>query len=96
MKHVLNISFVAFFAVVMFSCGTNKKLTAANNQVNDLNSQLSAANASLAERDKQISELKEVSSKNFQDAQDCKLAKDAAVAQFNKAGERTGSRSQCH
>ncbi len=84
MKQVLIISFVAFFAVVMFSCGTNKKLTAANNQVNDLNSQLSAANASLAQRDKEISELKESSSKNYRDAQDCKLAKDAAVANLAK------------
>jgi chemotaxis protein MotB len=84
MKQLLNISLVAFFAMVMLSCGTNKKLTAANNQINDLNSQLSAANASLAERDKQISQLKEVSSKNYQDAQDCKQAKDAAVAALNK------------
>jgi len=68
----------------MISCGTNKKLTAANNQISDLNSQLSTANASLADRDKQISQLKEVSSKNYQQAQDYKLAKEAAEANLKK------------
>jgi chemotaxis protein MotB len=84
MKLLLNVCFFAVINILMMSCGTNKKLTAANNQINDLNSQLTTANTSIAERDKQISQLKEVSSKNYQDAQDCKLAKDAAVAELNK------------
>ena len=45
MKQLLNISLVAFFAMVMMSCGTNKKLTAANNQITELNNQLNASNA---------------------------------------------------
>jgi chemotaxis protein MotB len=73
MKHFLNFCFFAFVSIILMSCGTNKKLTAANNQINDLNSQLTAANASLADRDKQISQLKEVSSKNY-----------AAVAELKK------------
>jgi len=84
MKHFLNFCFFAFISIIMISCGTNKKLTAANNQISDLNSQLSTANASLADRDKQISQLKEVSSKNYQQAQDYKLAKEAAEANLKK------------
>ncbi len=66
------------------SCGTNKKLAAANDKISSLSNEVNAANATIADRDKQISQLKEVSSKNYQDAQDCKLAKDAAVAELNK------------
>ena len=84
MKKLLNLSIFTFVSMVMLSCGTSKKLTAANNQINDLNSQLTTANATIADRDKQISQLKEVSSKNYQEAQDCKQAKDAAVAELNK------------
>ena len=84
MKKLLTIFFIAASSMVMISCGTGKKLTAANNQINDLNKQLSTANASIAERDKQISQLKEVSGKNYQELQDCKVAKDAAVADLNK------------
>lgn len=84
MKQILNFSFFALVSILIMSCGTNKKLTAANNQINDLNTQLSAANATLVERDKQISQLKDVSSKNYQQAQDYKLAKEAADANLLK------------
>lgn len=84
MKHLINLCFFAFISIMFLSCGTNKKLAAANNQNLELNKQLTAANESLAQRDKQISELKAVSSKNFQDLQDCKLAKEAAVTELNK------------
>ena len=84
MKKLLNFAIFTFVSMVMLSCSTGKKLTAANNQINDLNSQLTTANATIADRDKQISQLKEVSSKNYQEAQDCKQAKDAAVAELKK------------
>ncbi len=66
------------------SCGTNKKLSAANSQITELNNQLNACNTSLVERDKQISQLKDVSSINYQQAQDYKLAKEAADANLQK------------
>ncbi|MGL6267215.1 MAG: OmpA family protein [Chitinophagaceae bacterium] len=84
MKYAFNVCFFALASFLMISCGTNKKLSAANTQINDLNNQLNSTNASLAERDKQISQLKEASSKNYQEAQDCKLAKDAADANLKK------------
>ena len=86
MKQILNFSFFALVSILMISCGTNKKLTAANNQITELNNQLNACNASLAERDKQITQLKDVSSKNYQQAQDYKLAKEAADADRRSSG----------
>lgn len=84
MKPLLNVSFFAMVYVMTIACGTNKKLTAANSQISSLSNEVNTANATIAERDKQISQLKEVSSKNYQELQDCKLAKDAAVAELNK------------
>ena len=84
MKHLLNFSFFVFVSVIVMSCGTNKKLAEANNKISNLSNEVNAANASLAERDKQISQLKEVSSKNYQQAQDYKLAKEAAEANLKK------------
>ena len=84
MKHLLNLCFIAFLSILMMSCGTNKKLTAANDKISSLSNEVNAANATIAERDKQISQLKDVSSKNYQEAQDYKLAKDAAVAELKK------------
>jgi chemotaxis protein MotB len=71
-------------AVVMTSCGANKKLATANNQINDLNAQLTAANSKLAANDKSIGELKEENIAYSKEAQDCRIAKENVSRKLEK------------
>jgi chemotaxis protein MotB len=76
--------FIVIAAVVMTSCGANKKLATANNQINDLNAQLTAANSKLAANDKSIGELKEENIAYSKEAQDCRIAKENVSRKLEK------------
>jgi chemotaxis protein MotB len=84
MKKILNTVFIVIAAVVMTSCGANKKLATANNQINDLNAQLTAANSKLAANDKLIGELKEENIAYSKEAQDCRIAKENVSRKLEK------------
>jgi chemotaxis protein MotB len=84
MKKILNTVFIVIAAVVMTSCGANKRLATANNQINDLNAQLTAANSKLAANDKLIGELKEENIAYSKEAQDCRIAKENVSRKLEK------------
>lgn len=73
-----NVFTVVLLSAVVFlhSCGTSKKLETAQGQINQLNSQVTALNASIAEKDKQIAELQRANEINSRDAADCRAAKE--------------------
>jgi chemotaxis protein MotB len=84
MKKILNTVFIVIAAVVMTSCGANKKLATANNQINDLNAQLTAANSKLAANDQLIGQLKEENIAYSKEAQDCRIAKENVSRKLEK------------
>ena len=84
MKQFLSIGLISLASISLLSCGTGKKLTAANNLNAELTNQLNTANAALADKDKQISQLKEADMAHAKAAADCQVAKDAAVAKLTK------------
>jgi chemotaxis protein MotB len=94
MKHFVAIGFIAMTSSLLVSCGTGKKLTAANTQIDQLNSQVTTLNSKIAEDAKTISDLKDQNAKISKDAQDCNESK-AAIAQkydnMNKMLEERGS-----
>jgi len=59
MTRSLNIATIVFMAILVTSCGTNKKLASANSQIADLNKQLRTQIPKLTENDKLIGQLKE-------------------------------------
>jgi chemotaxis protein MotB len=84
MKKLLTIGTIVLMCIVVMSCGTNKKLTAANNQVSDLNTQLASANTKLAEKDKLVSQLKEENIAYSKEAQECRIVKENATRKLEK------------
>lgn len=86
MKQIKTILLLAFAASMFISCGTGKKLTAANAQIDQLNSQVSALNSQVStqsskitDQDKQISQLKQENIAYGKEAEDCREMK-AAIA----------------
>jgi chemotaxis protein MotB len=84
MTKILNNVFIGIMAVVMTSCGANKKLATANSQINDLNAQLTTANSKLAANDKLIGQLKEENIAYGKEAQDCRIAKENVSRKLEK------------
>jgi len=71
---------LAVVAVLLTSCGTGKKLQAANAQIASLNGQVENLNTKVADYDKQVAQLKTENIQYGKEAEDCRKAK-AAVAQ---------------
>ncbi len=84
MTKLFNIVAILFMAILMTSCGTNKKLASANSQIADLNKQLETANTNLAEKDKLIGQLKEENIVYSKEAQDCRIARENATRKLEK------------
>jgi chemotaxis protein MotB len=75
MKKVKIIVLCAFGAFLFMSCGTGKKLTAANAQIDQLNSQVGTLNSKVAENEKVISQLKTENIQYGKEAQECRELK---------------------
>ncbi len=84
MKKTINLLSIVLIALLITSCGSNKKLASANNQINDLNKQLESANAKLSENSKLIGQLKEENTAYSKEAQDCRIAKENATRKLEK------------
>jgi chemotaxis protein MotB len=84
MTKIFNIAAIVFLAILVTSCGTNKKLASANSQIADLNKQLETANVKLTEKDKLIGQLKEENIVYSKEAQDCRIAKENATRKLEK------------
>lgn len=76
-KYLLVLTAAGF---IFTSCGTSKKLKAANTQIGDLNNQVTALNAKVAHDQKQIDQLKAENIQYGKEAEACRKAK-AAVAE---------------
>lgn len=84
MKKILNFGCTIAAIVMVMSCGTGKKLTAANNHIAELETQLTSANSKLSENDKLIGQLKEENISYSKEAQDCRIAKENATRKLEK------------
>jgi chemotaxis protein MotB len=85
---------LALGSIVLASCGTGKKLTAANEENARLNSVVTDQAGKLAANDKEIAQLKTENLQYGKEAEDCRKAK-AAIAQrlenLDKALEERGT-----
>ena len=78
MKPLVTIAVVTIGSSMLFmSCGTGKKLTAANAQIDQLNSQVSSLNTKAGDYEKQIGQLKQENIQYGKEAADCRAAKEA-------------------
>jgi chemotaxis protein MotB len=75
---------VIFFALLLLSCGTTKKLESANSQIDALNSQVATLNSQasvqknkITDQEKQISQLKLENTAYGKEAEDCREVKAA-------------------
>lgn len=68
--------------VFLASCGTGKKLKAANALNEQLNSQVSSLNSTVAEKDKAIDQLKTENLAYGKEAEDCRKAKEIVAQKF--------------
>jgi chemotaxis protein MotB len=84
MTRSLSIATIISMAILITSCGTNKKLASANSQIADLNKQLETANSKLTENDKLIGQLKEENIAYSKEAQECRMAKENATRKLEK------------
>ena len=85
---------ITIAVIGIYSCGTGKKLDAANKQVADLNTQLSAANAQISSDKAAIDQLKKENIQYGKEAEDCRKAKQAAddrIERLNKHLQERGT-----
>lgn len=94
MKLVGSLALLAVGSVTLMSCGTGKKLSAANAENARLNSVVAEQTAQIATKDNLIAQLKKENIEYGKEAQSCRVAKEAianklAVAQKNLADRGT-------
>lgn len=94
MKLVGSLALLAVGSVTLVSCGTGKKLSAANAENARLNSVVAEQTAQIATKDNLIAQLKKENIEYGKEAQACRVAKEAianklAVAQKNLADRGT-------
>jgi chemotaxis protein MotB len=80
MKQLVSIALVAISSSLLISCGTGKKLTAANAENARLNSVVTDQANKLGANDKEIAQLKTENIQYGKEAEDCRKTK-AAIAQ---------------
>nr|WP_214460638.1 OmpA family protein [Flavihumibacter fluvii] len=94
MKRLLSFTIIAIGSTMLMSCGTGKKLSAANAENAKLNSVVSEQANQIAAKDNEIAQLKTENIQYGKEAEDCRKAK-AAMAQrmdnLNKALEERGT-----
>jgi chemotaxis protein MotB len=85
---------IALAALIFSSCGTSKKLDAANAQIESLKTENAGLNTKLADCNKETSRLKEENIQYGKEAEDCRKAKEAAAKRWdnlNKNLEEQGT-----
>ena len=85
-------SVIMLSGLFLVSCGTSKKLDAANTQIATLNSQVASQQAKLAENDKLIAELKQANEINSRDAAECRAAKEVLRQKKEKLDQELAAR----
>ncbi len=84
MKHLLVTVIASSGIVLLASCSHSKQLIAAKDaEISSLNSQLSAANAKLADGEKTIAQLKTENTAYGKEAEDCRKTKAAIAEKFD-------------
>lgn len=79
-------------AAVLSSCGTNKKLTAAQQQIDQLNNQVTSLTNQVAEKDKLIADLKRANEIDSKDAAQWRIVQEGARRKKEKLDKELAAR----